>query len=133
MRSISIPRAATSVATTISKLPLRKRSRVCSRNCCVISPLSAAERKPFFSSSSVMSKVPVLVRAKIIAASKSSTSKKRRRASFLRTPCTYQQLWSISGAFSLLTLIFTSFGSFIKRFVIRRIGSGIVAENNAVW
>ena len=110
MRSTSSPRAATSVATTMSSLPFFRRSIVRSRATCVISPLSAALARPRASSFSPSSVVAWRVRTKISIASKSSTSRMRVSASSLSKPRTSTKRWSTDSTVAVLALTLTSTG-----------------------
>ena len=79
---MSMPRAATSVATRKRSRPSRVRSMTFSRSFCGRSPLSQSASKPACCSSCATRSVSTFVLQKMIALSGSSTSRMR-----LRSPC----------------------------------------------
>ena len=131
MRSTSRPRAATSVATRMSRRPDLSWSMVRSRWFWAMSPLMAAAVKPRARSFSASSSVSCLVRTKTIIASNSSTSRTRVSASSLLRWAVMRNRWRMLSAVRVCDLTVISCGS--SRYCLdrRRIAAGMVAENSA--
>ena len=97
---MSSPRAATSVATSVSAWPREKRSSERVRCDCVMSPCSAATRTPRCSRRVARRLAPRLVRTNTSASSRSAPSTSTRRSSFssCRVVMKRCSMWPISAS-----------------------------------
>ena len=133
MRSTSIPRAATSVATTISSFPILSRLMVRSLRVWARSPLRGATLNPRASSRSETSEVACLVRTKMSMPSKSSPSMTRARASILSWLLTSKKRWRIFSTVVVLPSIRASLYSPRCSSIISITSLGMVALKSARW
>ena len=127
--STSMPREATSVATSTGSLPLRKAAMVFSRVACLMSPCRQSAWIPLRRSASLRFWHITLVLQKMMTRSNTPERRMRSVASSFSSRGTVMEYWSMSGLLSAVgaTVISTSSRWYIQLTVMT--SCEMVAEN----
>ena len=130
---MSIPRAATSVATIVRTLPSRNLSRIRSRWFCFKSPCKpATSKRCFCNRCTARSTIRFVLQNMMHWSSSPIRARRRPRAQSLFARPIEILNRSIGGTSSSSWLVITNSGLLVNSFAASRISCGKVAENNSV-
>ena len=133
--SMSMPRAATSVATMTSTVPSRNSLRLISRSGCFMSPWTAPTAKPKLARSSAMVAAWRLVRAKTMLRPRPGVCRIRASAESRSILWDWKAIWVVVVCVASVAALsaWTMTGWFMKVRVSATMGPGMVAEKTIVW